>query len=210
MIRILYTNANSLHSKISSLLKLTEKSGINIVAITKTKVSNPGLIKIPNFCQSYELISQEKKGGGLYISTNSLHDTCLIEKGNDEYQFITLQIDCKNISWRLLLTNGHQENEPESKRKRFFQETETQINNATISNTPIFWVGDLNGKLGQNYIKGHDHQTTRNDELIIDIIKKYSLMLLNSPSIYSGLWTQFGKNTRASVLDYVIISHEMI
>ena len=40
-------------------------------------------------------------------------------------------------------------------------------------------MGDLNWRLGQNYIKGDDHQTTSNVELIIGIIEKYSLMLGN-------------------------------
>ena len=56
---------------------------------------------------------------------------------------------------------------------------EIQINDAIISNTPILRMGDLNGGLGQNYIKGDDHQTTPNVELIIGIIEKYSLMLGN-------------------------------
>ena len=70
-------------------------------------------------------------------------------------------------------------------------------------------MGNVNGRLSQNYVKGNDHQTTPNGKLIIDIIEKYSLMLVNSSSICSGLWTQFGKSTRPSVLDYVIISQEM-
>ena len=71
-------------------------------------------------------------------------------------------------------------------------------------------MGDLNKKFGQNYIKGDDHQTTPNDGLIIDIFVKYYLVLVNSSPICSGLWTRFEKNTRASVLHYVIISQEII
>ena len=86
--------------KKSSLLQHIEKNSINIVVVTESKVSWADLIKIPNFCQSYELIRKEEKGDGLYISTHSLlTDTCLIEKGNCEYELITIQIDCRNISW---------------------------------------------------------------------------------------------------------------
>ena len=68
----------------------------------------------------YELIRQERKGGGSCTSRHSpLGDKCLTEKRNDEYEFITLQIDYKNIITRLLLTYWHLENEPESKEKLF-------------------------------------------------------------------------------------------
>ena len=58
------------------------------------------------------------------------------------------------------------------------------------------------------YLKGEDRQTTPNGELVIDIIKKYSLMLVNSSSLFSRLRNRFDKNTRPSVLDYAIKSHE--
>ena len=71
-------------------------------------------------------------------------------------------------------------------------------------------MSQLNGRLAEKYIKDDDHQTTPNGKLINEFIEKYSLMLLISSSICSGLWTQFGKNSRTLVLDYVIISQEMI
>ena len=71
-------------------------------------------------------------------------------------------------------------------------------------------MSQLNGRLAEKYIKDDDHQTTPNGKLINEFIEKYSLMLLISSSICSGLWTQFGKNSRPSVLYYVIISQEII
>lgn len=78
--------------KKSSLLQLIEKIVLILLQLQKLKYQEQVLIKMPIFCQSYELIGKEKKRDGLYISTcRLLTDTCLIEKGND-------QIDCKNIS----------------------------------------------------------------------------------------------------------------
>lgn len=62
-----------------------------------------------------------------------------------------------------------------------------------ISKNPILWLDDLNEKPGQNYVKWEDQQTSSNAELIIDIMEKYSLILVNSLSICLGLWAQFGK-----------------
>ena len=52
-----------------------------------------------------------------------------------------------DLQFATLLTYEHQENESEPKRKRFVQEIKTQIINAIISNTPVLWMHDLDGRL---------------------------------------------------------------
>ena len=50
----------------------------------------------------------------LVATHQSLFNTCLIEKGNEDAEFITIQFN-DVYTWRLILGYGFQEKEPEEK-----------------------------------------------------------------------------------------------
>ena len=203
-IRILYSNANGILSKINSLISIVENENINIVALAETKCSRSGLFKIPNFNDCYESTREMKKGGGLAILFHKLiDDTCLMEKGNGEAEVIVIEINSKSIKWRIILFYGCQESENESYRKKCYQDIEVHINDCIIKNIPFLWIGDFNAKIG---LKEDHHEISPNGRLVNNLIEKYSLFILNGTKLCKGVWTRIDSNGNRSILDYVISS----
>ena len=115
-LKILYSNANGLRSKKNSLFELVESNDIDTIALTETKCTRAGLINIPNFDTPYELIRQLKKGGHLLVASHqTINDNCLIEKGNDDAEFITTQFNNDKFEWRMILGYGFQQSDSEKK-----------------------------------------------------------------------------------------------
>ena len=168
---------------------------INIVAITESKCSKEGLIKIPNFDTPYELIRQTRKGGGMLVATHqSLSNTCLIEKGNEDAEFITIQFN-DAYTWRLILGYGFQE-----KRTRFFIEIENQIEKCIADGIPFLWIGDCNGKLGSDIITDDINNLTPNGALIKDIVDRKNLKVINGSTKCTGKWTRWLSNGQNQLL----------
>ena len=209
-LKILHSNANGLQSKKNSLFELVESNDIDIIALTERKCTREGLINIPNFDTPYELIRQSKKDGGLLVACHqTINDNCLIEKGNDDAEFITIQFNNDKFEWRMILGYGFQESDSKEKRTRFFIDIESQIEKCIIDGISFLWIGDCNGKLGRDVMEGDTNDGTPNGQLIKQIINKHNLIIVNGSEKCNGKWTRWLENGQKSVIDYVIVSEDM-
>ena len=70
---------------------------------------------------------------------------------------------------------------------------------------------DFNAKLGKEHIQGDIHNTSQNGRLLLNTLKTYDLVVLNSLRCCEWVFTRI-KNTNAdekSVLDYVCTTNDL-
>ena len=85
------------------------------------------------------------------------------------------------------------------------------MNRAILSGDSVVLAGDFNAKLGKEHIPGDIHNISQNGRLLLNTLKTYDLVVLNSLRCCKGVFTRI-KNTNAdekSVLDYVFTTNDL-
>ena len=160
----------------------------------------------------FPVVRGESGGGGLFMAEkDGICSSITVDEGENA-EFATVKMEFGDISFRLLVVYGPQEGDHIDQINHFYENLSLQIERASVAGDPILMVGDLNTKLGEGIIKGDIHDMSSNGQKLHNLVIKYNLNVVNSMEICSGTFTRANNKIvgEKSVLDYVIVSHELI
>ena len=215
-IKILYSNANGLKSKLESLCPIIEELDPTIICITEPKIKTyDGAISIKGYCDPIELRRQNKQGGGIWIIyKKSLKDKItVLEVGDDDNEqvWINIRLGCKDII--LGLVYGKQESRTRvNSNFTFFDKIDYYAVKAKNEGKALIILGDFNVKIGDN-IKGNHPKITTGGKKLMKIVNKRKLNVLNTSDKCQGLWTRVSttdKNNvnKKAILDYALVNQK--
>ena len=112
----------------------------------------------------------------------------MIDSGS-KASFVTVCLNGKDCSVRLILVYGPQENDSED-RDTFYHDISVQIEMADLNNYYVIMVGDFNAKLGYDVIPKDLHPMSNNGEQLFELCNKYNLKLMNASEHCEGVLTR--------------------
>ena len=208
--KFLYANVRGFRSKSESINQIIEEHDVDAILLTETKVHTNSAIDIKGF-QSFSAVRDKKSGGGLYLGIrHGLYESVMIDSGS-KGSFVTVCLNGKDCSVRLILVYGPQENDSEDK-DSFYNGISIQVEMAYLNGDSVIMVGDFNAKLGYNVIPKDLHPMSKNGEQLFELCNKYNLKLMNASEHCVGVFTHIHKYKQTiekSVLDYVFISSDL-
>ena len=161
--------------------------------------------------QSFSAVRDKKSGGGSYLGIrHGLYESVMIDSGS-KASFVTVCLNGKDCSVRLILVYGPQENDSEGK-DSFYHDISVQVEMAYLNGDSIIMVGDLNAKLGYDVIPNDLHPMSNNGEQLFELCNKYNQKVINASEHCEGVFTHIHKckqTIEKSVLDYVFISSDL-
>ena len=121
--------------------------------------------------QSFSAVRDKKSGGGLYLGIrHGLYESVMVDSGS-KASFVTVCLNGKDCSVRLILVYGPQENDSEDK-DSFYHDISVQVELAYLNGDSIIMVGDLNAKLGYDEIPNDLHPMSNNGEQLFELCKQ--------------------------------------
>lgn len=205
------TNAAGLNCKRESFFRLINKYRPSIITVQESKLSKPGLIKIPGY-QTFERIRKSKKGGGLLTAAVEDLNPVLIGS-SDDTEVLTIQVDVGIKKIRIINGYGPQEDDDIKDILNFWQNIEAEVVKAKDENCMIIIEMDANAKVGHENIQNDPHTITNNGKLLVDLMSRQNLTMLNATDFCTGTITRerkAGNKTEQSVIDYMIVCQEML
>ena len=186
---ILGTNSAGLNSKKESFYKIINKFRPSVITIQESKLSRPGLIKIPGY-QVFDRVRTNKKGGGLLTAADEDMDPVLIGTGSEETEIMTIQVKVGNEDIRIINAYGPQEDDEPNEKLNFWHELEMEVTKAKDNNCMVVIEMDANAKVGKDVLRGDPHKMTGNGKLMLDMLERQNLTILNSLDICKGCITR--------------------
>ena len=98
---LLGTNAAGLNPKRESFYSRINEFKPSFITVQETKLSKPGLMKIPGY-QLFEKVRKNRKGGGLLTAADDNLNPVLISTGIDDNEIITIQADVGEHKVRII------------------------------------------------------------------------------------------------------------
>ena len=189
--KFLYANVRGFRSKSESINQIIEEHDVDVILLTETKVYTNSAIDIKGF-QSFSAVRDTKSGGGLYLGVrHGLYESVMIDSGS-KASFVTVCLNGKDCSVRLILESGPQENDSEDKYS-FHNGISVQVEMAYLNGDSVIMVGDFNAKLGYNVIPKDLHPMSKNGEQLFELGNKYNLKLMNASEHCEGVFTRIHK-----------------
>ena len=207
------TNAAGLNLKRESFYSLLNILAPTIITVQETKLSKPGLVKIPGY-QVFERIRKNKKGGGLLTAADEDVNPVLISTGKEEEnEIMTIQIDVGEHKIRVINAYGPQEDDSTEIILSFWQEIEAEVMNAKDDDCSIIIELDANAKLGKDIIKDDPNQMSKNGRIMLDIAERQNLHIANASDVCAGTITRervAENHVEKSVIDYIVVCEKMM
>ena len=161
--------------------------------------------------QSFSVVRDKKSGGGLYLGIrHGLYESVMIDSEN-KASLVTVCLNGKDCSVRLILVYGPQENDSEDK-DSFYHDISVQVEMAHLNGDSVIMVGDFNAKLGYDVIPKDLHPISNNGEQLLEFCNKYNLKLMNASERCDRVFTcihKYKQTLEKSVTDYVFTSSDL-
>ena len=97
---------------------------------------------------------------------------------------------------------------------KFFNTLEAEIVKASYSGTSLILMGDLNSKLGPEFIKNDPHSITENGKILAGIMERNALTVVNGlEQVCRGLITRERTtvdSVEKSIINFVIVSQDIV
>ena len=213
-IRFLGVNAAGLKSKMTSFKKILNDLKPAVFFIEETKYQESGKIKLGNNFQIYELLRQDRKGGGLALGCLKELNPVWVREGNDMVEALSVEIFLKDITIRCCVAYGPQENSSLEKKDAFWNYLETEVLEAENNGTGFVLHFDGNLWAGKNLIPGDPRAQNKNGKLLEDFLKRNkNLTIVNGLSQCKGLITRSrlkGNKSEESILDFFIVCSKVL
>ena len=113
---------------------------------------------------------------GVHVSLNPV----LISEYGDEIELIVVEIKVGQYQIRVMTGYGPQEVWDLDMKMKFFLALEEEVAKATIQGKSIILMGDMNSKLGPNYIKKDPKTMTGNGSILAGILERNVLTVVNN------------------------------
>ena len=157
--KFLYADVRGFRSKSESINQIIEEHDVDVVLLTETKIYTNSAIDIKGF-RPFSAVRDKKSGGGLYLGVwHGLYESVMIDSGS-KASFVTVCLNGKYCSVRLILVCGPQENDFEDK-DSFYNGISVQVEMSYLNGDSVIMVGDFNAKLGYNVIPKDLHPMSK-------------------------------------------------
>ena len=137
----------------------------------------------------------------------------LISEYSDSIELLIVEIKAENKRIRVMTGYGPQETWDIDVKMKFFNTLEAEIVKASYSGTSVILMGDLNSKLGPEFIKNDPHSKTENGKILSGIMERNALIVVNGLEVCKGLITRERStvnNIERSIIDFVIVSKDIV
>ena len=120
-----------------------------------------------------------------------------ISEGNDEVEFLTIQINLEGLSIRCVNGYGPQENDQNEKKQKFWSSLDNEVEQANFEEYGFILQMDGNLWAGPHIIPGDPNPRNKNGELFNQFLKRHPhLTVVNSLDICHGLITRRRNTTQ--------------
>ena len=208
-------NAAGINSKIKSFDHVISRLKPHIWMIEETKLKPHEKIRggcLDHF-QVYYLSRQNMQGGGIAIGIDKMLESTMLNSGNDETEIMSVLVVIENISIRIIVAYGVQENASKEKKDRFWEFLEEEVFQAEKENQGVIIQMDGNLHAGKELIKNDPNIQNQNGRLFMQFLQRNSgLVVVNSLNICKGLITRQRRvNTKIerAVLDFFIVNDRL-
>ena len=207
-------NTAGLKSKLTSFKKVLNDLQPAVFFLEETKYQESGRLKIGNNFHVYELIRQDKKGGGLALGCSKELNPVWVREGNDLVEALSVEIFFRNIKIRCCVAYGPQENSSLEKKEAFWNYLDEEVLEAEKNGAGLIFHFDGNLWAGSNIIPGDPKQQNKNGKLFENFLKRNSnLSVVNGLQKCEGLITRSrmkGSKLEESILDFFIVCSSVL
>ena len=182
--------------------------------LEETKYEASGRLKIGNSYHIYELIRQDKKGGGLALGCLKELNPVWVREGNDLVEALSVEIFLKNIKIRCCVAYGPQENATLKKKEAFWNYLDVEVLEAEKNGAGFVMHFDGNLWAGCDVVKGDPRKQNKNGKFLEAFLKRNpNLTVVNGLSICKGLITRSRmkeNKMEESILDFFIVCSSVL
>ena len=125
-------NAAGLKSKRFTFKKVLAKLNPSIFFIEESKYRNAGNLKLENYIV-FELIRQDREGGGLAIGCAKDLQPVWVREGNDYVEALSVEIFVQKMSIRCCVAYGCQESDKIDRKEAFWKYLDEDVVQANMS-----------------------------------------------------------------------------
>ena len=213
-VRFLGVNASGMKSKMLTFRKVLKELEPSVFFIQESKYSETGQMKLGNNFIIFELVRQNRSGGGLALGCSKDLKPVLMREGNDEIEALSVNIFANKTKIRCCLAYGPQENENNDKKEAFWNFLDNEVNEAVESKSGFILQFDGNLWAGDRLIPGDPRPQNKNGKLFEEFLNRNPhLVIVNSLPICKGLITRSrlkdGK-LEESVLDIFVVCSSLL
>ena len=163
--------------KTTCLKNLIKHFKSSIFSVQETHFRKKGRFTHNNF-EIFEAI-RKKEGGGSMLGVHVGLQPVLITEHSDMFELIVVQISVANKSIRIITGYGPQESWALDVKMQFFLALEEEIAKAAIKGCSLILMGDMNSKLGPDYIKNDPKGISENGIILAGIMERNVLTVAN-------------------------------
>lgn len=167
-LNLLTTNAADLRLKIKCLKDLVNMFKTSIFSVQETHFKKKGKFSIDNFT-IFEAL-RKKEGGGSMLGVHVALKPVLIIEYSDTFELIVVEVKVGGKNIRVLTGYGPQDSWELDVKMQFFRSFEEEIAKAALENKSIIFMGDMNSKLGPEFIPNYPKQITENGKILAGIL----------------------------------------
>ena len=209
---LLTTNAADLRMKTKSLKHIITHFKSYIFSVQETHFRKKGRFTHDNY-MIFESI-RKKEGGGSMLGVHVSLQPVLITEYSDIFELIVVEIKVTDKNIRVITGYGPQEIWDMDVKMKFFCALEEEIAKSATAGKSIILMGDLNSKLGAEYIKKDPKEITENGKILAGILERNALSVVNGmEQKCTGLITRERhtiNGVEKSIIDFVIVSEDLV
>ena len=170
-------------------------------------------MKIGNF-EIFELVRQNKDGGGLVIGCKKELNPVWVREGNDLVEALSVEITLKTMKIRCVVAYGVQENDNISRKEAFWKYLDEDVQQADISGSGFILQFDGNLWAGNEIIPGDPNKQNKNGKLFQEFLERNPhLKVVNALPECEGLITRKRNKKNKmenSVLDFFVVCERVL
>ena len=215
-VKIVGVNAAGIMTKLESFENLLRVENPSIFCLQETKANKENKIKTESIKRYtlYELVRKKSKGGGLCVGVLKDLQPCWVSQGDDEVEFLTVEVWIDDFPIRILTGYGPQLGDSKDRKDKFWGAIETELKNAEVAGAGFIIQMDSNCHLGKELIKEDINEQNQNGKLFQSFLDRNpQLTIINSLQLCEGTITRMRKTTRGveeSVLDVFVTCDKIL
>ena len=174
---MLTTNAADLRMKTNSLKNIISYFNASIFSVQETHFRKKGRFSRDNYA-IFESI-RSKEGGGSMLGVHVALQPVLIEEYSDLFELLVVEISVTDKRIRVITGYGPQDTWPLDVKMQFFSALEVETTKAANQGKGVIIMGDMNSKLGPQYIKYDPKPMSENGKILAGILERNALSVVN-------------------------------
>ena len=213
VISLVGDNPAGIKSKWITWEKLVSDSNASIWFLQETKCQGKKL-KMENF-YIYEKVRKDGNGGGVAIAAVKEMNPAFISEGDDGIEAITIDIHAKDLVIACSSAYGPQAKAPAELKKKFWDYLDTEVDRAKNNGKGFILQGDLNARLGPDFIKNDPNPINENGKYFKSFLERHPhLTVVNSLNICEGSVTRSRKLVTGvleeSIIDFYVVCDKVL